>query len=74
TYDLYSLDVFGNWTKIYQITSNEVSVSVNLSNTALGSSSLAKLDSSNEEVFHRFKVTAINSSGMVSLDERRLII
>ena len=74
TYDLYYLDVFSNWTRIYQISSNDTVLSINLGDTTLGNSSLVKLGSNNEEVFHRFKVVAINSSGMVCLDERRLII
>ena len=73
-YYLFKLNLFGNWQKIYELTSNDLTLSVGLADTNLGSHTLNKLNSDNNEIFHHFKVVAENSSGMLGLDERRLTI
>lgn len=73
-YYLYKLNSFGNWTKIDEIISNANALSVDLLNTDLGDGTLIKQNANGDEIFHHFKVLAENSSGLISLDERRLTI
>ncbi|MEM1322464.1 MAG: hypothetical protein AAGG75_19530 [Bacteroidota bacterium] len=73
-YYLYKLNRFGNWQKIHELQSNDLNLSVALVNTSLANGTLIKLDADGNTLFHHFKVIAENSSGMQSLDERRLTI
>lgn len=73
-YFLFKMNSYGNWQKIYEVESNESSVSVALADTALNNGTLSKLGTSGNIIYHHFKVTVENSSGLLSLDEKRLTI
>ena len=73
-YFLFKMNNYGNWQKIYEEESNDASISVSLIDTTLGSGSLSKLGASGNIIYHHFKVTVENSSGLLSLDEQRLTI
>jgi hypothetical protein len=68
------LNKFNSWEKIHEIISNDADLVVDLENTSLGSGTLPKIDEVGEEVFHYFKVSVENSSGILSLDDRVLTI
>lgn len=68
TYYLYQMKNAGNWVKIYQIKSNEPTLSFEYPDT---------LPTQNEDfnpVFNRFKIIVENSSGLMNKTDRILII
>ena len=66
TYHLYKQTSAGNWQKIYTEASNAVTVTVNLVDTDWGSDALEKQDADLNTIYHRFKVQAVNSSGLLN--------
>ena len=74
TYYLYKMNDRGNWNKIFEITTNDNSVEVDLANTSLGSNVLSKEDEDGNTIYHRFKVDVVNASGLLNLSEKALVI
>jgi hypothetical protein len=73
-YHVYRMNGRGNWTKIHSFATNDVSVTLDLSATDLGTATLAKQNAGKRTIFHRFKVVTENSSGILSTEERPLVI
>ncbi|MGB5817855.1 MAG: hypothetical protein WBG90_00115 [Saonia sp.] len=76
TYYVFKMNSSGQWSKIYEVTSNETTISVPLGLTSLGSGILPIVDTSNndENIFHHFKITVENSSGLLSTETPILTI
>ncbi len=72
-YVVYKLSSAGNWVSIYEIKTNTPTIQVALSATNLASGSLVKLVNG-EKRFHQFKVVAVNSSNLMSLEDKVLVI
>ena len=68
TYYLYKMNSTANWVKIYQIKSNEETLSYEYPDP------LPKQDAALNTVYNRFKVVAENSSGLLSQIEKILVI
>ena len=73
-YYLYKMNSQGNWTKIYETTSNEPIVYARLEDTVYGQNSLQIVDIEGNKLYHHFKVISENTSGMQSSDENILTI
>lgn len=73
-YYLQKQDGRGFWQEIYKINSDEDTIRVPLSNTALGTGLLYKEDINGNELFHRFRVRVQNSSGLFNQWERESVI
>jgi hypothetical protein len=73
-YILYKLNLSGNWTKIYEITTNDSNIEVALATTTFGSGDLEKTNSVNDMIYHHFKVVAVNSSNLSSREENILTL
>ncbi|MBK7129057.1 MAG: hypothetical protein IPM74_03630 [Crocinitomicaceae bacterium] len=74
TYYLYKMTSSGNWTKIYQIKSNDPIISVNLVDTDLADGSILKQDDDLNTIYARFRVQVENSSGLLNLTQNELTI
>lgn len=68
TYYLYKMNNTGNWVKIYQVKSNDTTITFEYPDP------LPKQDDALNTVYNRFKVVVENSSGLMSLSEKILII
>ncbi len=68
-YYLFKMNSMGNWNKLYDIRSNDPN---DLHFTL--SEALAKKDEDDNAIYHRFKVSVENSSGLLNLTENVLII
>lgn len=73
-YYLYKMGEKGNWVLIHELETNDDSITVDLSITDLGSSTLIKRDEEGNTKYHHFKVIAENASGLQSLEEKILTI
>jgi hypothetical protein len=73
-YTLFKMNASGNWTKMHEIKTNDTNIQVQLSDTAWDNADLEKLDDSNQAIFHHFKVVAINSSNLLSMEDKVLTI
>ncbi|QTD39025.1 BspA family leucine-rich repeat surface protein [Polaribacter batillariae] len=73
-YHVYKMNGQGNWIKIHVLESNESTMELSLLDTDLGSEDLTIKNEENNPVYHHFKVTAENTSGMLSTEERILTI
>ncbi|PHR48047.1 MAG: hypothetical protein COA32_05840 [Fluviicola sp.] len=74
TYYLYVMTSSGNWQKIYQIKSNDPTISVDLVDTDLQDGSIVKQDEDGNTIYKRFRVQVENSSGLLNLTENELTI
>ena len=74
TYYLYKMGSQGQWAKIYEVTSNNPVISVPLDQTTLGTSTLLIEDSEGDDIFHHFKVTTENTSGLLSYEAELLTL
>ncbi|WP_158837815.1 invasin domain 3-containing protein [Polaribacter sp. L3A8] len=72
-YHIYKMNAQGNWIKIHELKSNESTIELSLLDTDLGSENLT-IKNEEDPVYHHFKVTAENTSGMLSTEERILTI
>ena len=68
-YYLFKMNSVGNWNKITEIASNDVN-----DLTYTFADPLIKLDDDGNTVYHRFKVTVENSSGLLNLTEDILTV
>lgn len=68
-YYIYFMMAEGTWEKIFEIETNASSLSIPLTATILGTNELPKLDNDGNETFHRFRVDAENSGGLLNLGE-----
>lgn len=74
TYYLDKMNAAGNWVTIYRVKTNS-NVTVDLAATKLGTNVLSKeTEDKGASVYHRFRVTTGNSSGLFSLTDRVLIL
>ncbi|WP_306350746.1 hypothetical protein [Flavobacterium sp. '19STA2R22 D10 B1'] len=73
-YHLYKINAQGNWIKIKEIASNELSVEVPLISTDLETGTLETLNGEGNKIYHHFKVIAENSTGMFSTQENILTL
>jgi hypothetical protein len=64
----------GNWTQIAEVASNNATIYLPLVDTSLQSDTLLVRDEQNNPVYHHFKVTAENVSGLFSSEENILTI
>jgi hypothetical protein len=74
TYNLYKMDAQGIWNLIYATQNPTAELTVPLSATSLGSSTLVKEDGDGDTIFHVFKIQVENSSGLVSKGTKTLTI
>lgn len=78
TYYVYKMNNTGTWLKIYAIDPsvhlNAGSMSVPLSATSLGLSSLFKEDDDLNPIYHRFRVDVENSSGLLNLKKKEVTV
>lgn len=72
-YYLYKMNDKGNWTKIYEVETNDAAIQVDLANTALGSNVLEK-EEDGDTIYHRFKMDVENASGLMNTFDRILVI
>lgn len=74
TYYLEKMNATGNWVTIYRIKTND-NVTVDLAATDLGTNVLPKENESEDaSMYHRFRVTTENSSGLFNLTARVLTL
>lgn len=73
-YYLYVMTSSGNWQKIYEVKSNDPSISVDLVNTDLQDGSIVKQDDDGNTIYKRFRVKVENSSGLLNLTENEITI
>lgn len=73
-YHLYKMTAKGNWELIKTTRTNDASINVPLTGTTLNNGSLNKQDSDGNEIFHHFKVTAENASGLLSVQSKVLTV
>ena len=71
SYYLYKMNDFGNWNKIFEITPPEAN-DYTLTYDQIGT--LLKQNENSQEVYHRFKVVVLNSSGLISEYEEVLVL
>src|SRR6185436_18132235 len=74
TYRLYKQGSSGNWSRIYQVKTNDDPVTVPLSATDLGTGTLLKQNPDGAAIYHRFKLEVENASGLFSLNEEVLSV
>jgi hypothetical protein len=75
TYHLYKMTASGNWEKIHTLVpGTTLPATIALSATTFGSANLPKTDSDGNTIYHRFKVQAVNSSGLVNITEREITL
>ena len=68
TYYVYQMTSSGNWTKLADVKSNDETVSYAVA------SSLIKTDEDGNELFYRFRVDVVNSSGLLNLETKELTL
>ena len=73
-YHLYKMNTQGNWIKIYELISNDATITVDLATTDLQSNELLLKNTEGIGIYHHFKVEAENSAGMFSTQENVLTI
>lgn len=72
-YHVYKMNKLGNWVKVHTLTTNAETMTLDLALTTLATNALSKkLDG--RPLYHRFKVVTENSSGLLSREERALLI
>lgn len=74
TYFLYKMNDTGNWVKIYEVQTKDEIVNIPLTKTDLATSELVKIDEDDATIYHRFKVDVINTSGLMNLEEKTVIV
>jgi hypothetical protein len=74
TYYLYKMTSSGNWTKIYQIKSNDFTIAIDLVNTDLQNPDLEKQDADGNTIYHRFRIQVENSSGLLNINQNEITI
>jgi hypothetical protein len=74
TYSIYKMNSQGNWVKIHEVQSNEISIAVPLVDTDLGSGTLPVQNADGVGIYHHFKALVENTSGMISKEEYILTI
>jgi len=74
SYHVFKLNARGNWEKVHTLADNAETVSLDLADTTLGTNTLPKKLADGRTVYHRFKVVTENSSGLLSNEERALVI
>lgn len=67
TYYLYKMTSSGNWKLLETIKTNDKNIFYNMGN-------LEKTDEDGNTLYHRFKVTVENASGLLNLEEKTLTI
>lgn len=73
-YHVYKMSPRGTWVKLHTLASNAPNVTLDLAATTLGTNVLPKQLADGRIVYHRFKVVTENSSGLLSREERALVI
>lgn len=77
-YLVYKMNSTGTWIKIHEVAPavhlNAANISVALIDTDLGVSVLDKEDSDGNTIYHRFRVDAENSSGLINIDQEAISI
>lgn len=73
-YHLYKMNRQGNWTKIYQLQTNNNEIILSLVETDLQSDTLSLIDDEGNPIYHHFKVTVENTAGMISTKEKLMTI
>ena len=75
-YFLYKLNGQGQWVKIYEIESNEDTITIPLEMTDLGTNILSIEDgqNDNQSIYHQFKIEVENTSGLLSQEAKILTI
>ncbi len=74
TYYLYKMSNNGTWVKIYQIKSNDMTILVDLIDTELQVADLEKQDTDGNTIYHRFRIQAENSSGLLNTSHKEITI
>ncbi len=73
-YHVFKMNPLGNWVKVHTLESNSATVTLDLATTDLGTNVLTKRTATGKVLYHRFKVVAENSSGLLSKEEKPLVI
>ena len=68
-YYLYKMNSTGNWNKLFEIQTNNPAYLMHVF-----AESIPKLDEDGETIYHRFKVSVENSSGLLNLTENIITI
>lgn len=75
TYHLYKLNELGTWVRISSTPpTNAAAIDVALADTSLGTDVLRKEDADGNTLYHRFRVTVENVSGLVNLRQDELTV
>ncbi|WP_422083488.1 hypothetical protein [Ulvibacterium sp.] len=74
TYYVYKMNTSGQWARIHEITSNDVTITLPLEQTSLGTNILSMVNADGENVFHHFKIIVENTAGLVSREEYILTV
>ncbi len=72
-YHLYKLNDVGMWIRIASAADAPL-MQVNLQDTTLGTAVLLKEDAAGNTLYHRFRVTVENSSGLMNLAQKELTV
>jgi len=73
-YHVYKMSKLGNWVKVHTLTTNDETITLDLAQTTLASNVLPKKLIDGRTLYHRFKVVTENSSGLLSVEEKALVI
>lgn len=77
TYYVYKMNGFGNWEKLWTKKTNNAQITFPENGDFLNfpiMSSLSKIDNEGNVIYHRFKVSVENASGLFNIEEKDLII
>ncbi|MEP7108152.1 MAG: hypothetical protein ABI760_09215 [Ferruginibacter sp.] len=74
SYIMYKLNSSGNWVKFHELAVNDPTIHVPLATTPLRSGNLDKLTAGGDNIYHHFKVVAVNSSNLMSIEENLITI
>jgi len=73
-YHLYKMNNQGNWVKIHEVVSNDLSFQLLLADTDLEDPTLSIENEEGNPIYHHFKIDAENSVGMFSTEEKIMTI
>jgi hypothetical protein len=73
-YHLFRMNALGNWVKLHTLATNDALVTLDLAATDLGTNVLPKQNAAGETIYHRFKVVTENSGGLLSSEEKAIVI
>jgi hypothetical protein len=73
-YHVFKMNPLGNWVKVHTLATNDLLVTLDLADTDLQTNVLAKENAAGQTIYHRFKVVTESSGGLLSREEKAIVI